>query len=469
MPTAIVIVPLAAAVACALPYVSRAARPIGVIAGLAVTVLAALSLALNGTVDMRTTWATDLGAGYAVDLDALSATFLMLVGLVFAIGAAASARVASRREYFALWDLLLASLAGLFVARDLLLFVICWDACLIPLVVVIWQWGSGRERRSAATRLLVYELGGSALLLVAILSLAVARGTLDFDGLAARRVPPSGQLLPALLALGAFAVRLGLFPLHGWLPRAYAAAPVPVAMALCGGLAASAAYGIVRVDLTLFPQGMSAAAPVLVALAAVGVLYGAVVATRQDDLRRLIAFANLSQLNLVALALFAATATSLRGAVLASISNGLVIATALLLAAMLARRTSSFALSRAGGLVASTPILAALFGATTLAMIGLPGTSAFAGDVVALAGSYERFPAATATAALGLIAAAAYGLGAMRRAFQGPPLATGMDLRRRERALVAPLLTLIVLLGIAPGLLSDRIPDDALPALEVGR
>jgi len=138
----------------------------------------------------------------------------------------------------------------------------------------------------------------------------------------------------------------------------------------------------------------------------------------------------------------------------------------LLLAAMLARRTSSFELSRAGGLATSAPLLAALFGLTTFALLGVPGTSGFAGDVVALAGSYERFPAATATAALGLIVAAVYGLDAMRRAFHGPPLATGADLGWRERALVVPLLALVVILGVAPGLLTDRIADEALPAVE---
>ena len=468
MASALVVVPLAAALLCALPFTSRLARPLCVVAALVVTAIASASFSLSGTAGLRTTWAPALGAGYAVDVDSLSATFLTLVGLVFAIGAAASARVPHRRAYFGLWSLLLALVVGVFVARDLLLFFIFWEAMLVPLAMLLWQWG-GTDRRAATDRMLVHTLGGSALLLVGIVSVAVARGTLDIDALAARQVPASAQVLPALFFLAAFAVRLPLFPFHGWLPRAFVAAPIPVGLALAGGVATSAAYAIVRVCLYVFPQGMSTAAPVLVSLAAVGTLYAALVATRQNDLRGLIAFASVSQQNLVALALFAATVTSLRGAVLASVSSGLVIAAALLLAAMLAQRTSSFALSKAGGLAASAPMMASLFALTAFALTAIPGTSGFAGVAVALAGTFERFPAAAAAATLVLIVSAVYGIGAVRRAFHGPPLSSGADLRWREHLLVVPLLALVVALGVAPRILLDRIPDDVLPSMDIGR
>jgi NADH-quinone oxidoreductase subunit M len=253
------------------------------------------------------------------------------------------------------------------------------------------------------------------------------------------------------------------------MPRALAAAPVAVGLAIGGGLATTAAYGIVRVSLPLFPQGMTTAAPLLVALAAIGALYAALVATRQDHLRRLVAYASLSQLQLIALGAFAASATSVRGAVLATVSHGVVIAALLLLAAMVALRTRSFAASRAGGLAASAPVLAMLFTLAVCAGIGLPGTSGFAGQLLALAGAYERYPAAAAAAAGVFIIAAVYGLVAVRRVFHGPPLVRGADLGWRERALVAPLLALVIVLGIAPTLLTDRIPSDALPAVEAPR
>jgi NADH-quinone oxidoreductase subunit M len=309
-------------------------------------------------------------------------------------------------------------------------------------------------------------LVGSALLLLATASIAVARGSLDMDVLASRPIGASGQLLPALLFLAAFAVALPLFPFHGWVADTYTAAPIPVAIVLGGVVGSAAVQGILRVCLDLFPQGMLAAAPVLVAIAAVGSLYSAFVATRQDDLRRLVAYASMSQMNLVALALFAATATSLRGAILASLSHGIVVAALLLIAAAIAHRTRSFSLSRAGGLASSTPVLAACATLAAFSAVGLPGTSGFAAAVIALAGSYERFPAAAAFATLALIVAPVYALGAIRRTLHGPPLASGRDLAWRDRALIVPLLALTIALGVVPRLVTDRLSDDVVPRVE---
>ena len=464
--SALVAVPLVAALLCAVPFLQRIARLVAVIASLAVVALALATLAPNVPTNTSIAWAGPLHAGYSVDADGLSVVFIALGGVLFAIGAAASSRVGHRRAYFALWCLLIAAVDGVFVARDLALFFVFWEAMLIPLAILMWQWG-GPDRRGATLRFLLYTMAGSAFLLAAIVALAAARGTLDLADLASRPVAGTGQLLPAMLLLAAFAVKLPLFPFHAWLPRAYVAAPIPVALVLSGIVAKTAVYGIVRLCLGLFPDGMATAAPVLVALAAVGTLYGALLATRQDDLRRFIAFSSLSHLNLIGLALFAATATSLRGAVLASVSHGLVVAALFLLVAMLASRTSSFALSRAGGLAASAPVLAAFSTLAVVAAIGVPGTSGFAGEFTVLAGTFERFPAAASVATLVVILAAIYGLGMLRRAYHGPPLSAGADLAWRERLLVIPLLALVIAVGVAPRVVTDRIPDDVLPSVEV--
>lgn len=468
IPSALIVVPVGAAILCALPWLSRAARLIAIVASVAVSVTAVWSFAATGPMALRVAWAPALGASYAVELDGLSAVFIALGGLLFATGAAASLRVGHRRAYFALWCLLLAAVNGVFVSRDLALFFVFWEAMLIPLAILMWEWG-GPDRRGATLRFLLYTMAGSALLLAAIVSVAVARGTLDLDALAARGIPAGTQLLPALLFLAAFAVKLPLFPLHAWLPRAYVAAPIPVALVLSGIVSKTAVYGIIRIGLELFPQGMATAAPLLVALAAVGTVYGAMLATRQDDLRRLIAFSSLSHLNLIGLAVFAATVTSLRGAFLASVSHGLVVAALFLLAAMLARRTSSFAISRAGGVAASAPVLATLSTLAVIAAVGVPGTSGFAGEFLSLVGTYERYPAAAVAATLAVIVAAVYGLRFVRRAFHGPPLATGTDLAWHERLLVVPLLALVIVVGVAPRLVTDRVSEDALPAVEVMR
>ena len=466
--TLLVAIPVVAALLCAAPAISRYGRALATLTSLAIAALAIATVIGPFQTGARVSWAAVLGATYKVDVDPLAATFVALSGIVFAAGAAASSRTPHRRAYFSLWCLLLAAVDGVFVARDLGLFFVFWEAMLIPLTILMWQWG-GADRRGATLRFLLYTMAGSALLLVGVVSIAVARGTLDIDTLASRPVPASAQLLPALLFLAAFAVKLPLFPLHAWLPRAYVAAPIPVALALSGIVAKTAAYGIIRICLDLFPDGMVTAAPALVALAAVGTLYGALLATRQNDVRRLIAFSSLSHLNLIGLALFAGTFASVRGAVVASVSHGLVVAALLLLAAMLARRTSSFDLSRAGGLASSAPVLTALSTLAVVAAIGVPGTSGFAGEFLSLAGAYERYPAAAAFATLVVIVAAVYGLGFIRRAYHGPPLVSGVDLDWRERALVAPLLALVLVIGAMPWLVTDRVPPDVLPSSELVR
>src|SRR5437870_738852 len=181
----------------------RAARPLTVLVSLGASALAIATFVERLQVSARVTWANALGAMYLVDIDGLTAVFLALSGVVFAIGAAASARVPHRRAYFALWCLLLAAVDGVFVARDLGLFFVFWEAMLVPLAVLMWQWG-GPDRRGATLRFLLYTMAGSALLLVGIVGIAVARGSLDIDALAARPIAASAQLLPALLFLGAF-------------------------------------------------------------------------------------------------------------------------------------------------------------------------------------------------------------------------------------------------------------------------
>lgn len=461
--SALIALPVAAAGLCAIPFVSRFARLIAVLASLLVATLALASVAWPIASDLRVAWAPPLAIRYAVAMDGASATLLALGGVLFAAGAAASARVPDRRAYFALWCLLLAAVDGVLVARDLGLFLLFWEAMLVAASLLVWRWG-GAQGRAAATRFLFSTLAGSALLAVTIVSLASARGTLDLDLLRDRPIAPSGQLLPALLALAPFAIALPLFPLHGWMPRLFASAPIPVSVVVAGVIGKTAVYGIVRVGLDLFPQGMAAAAPALVAVAAVGTLYAALAATRQDDVRRVLAFASVSYMNLIALGLFAATTDGVRAAFLAGVSHGLVLGTLLLLALLLARRTHSFSLARAGGLAAPAPVLAGLSTIAVLAWAGAPLTSGFAADVSVLAGAYARFPAAAVTAALALVITAYAGTRVLRRAYHGPPLASGSDLGWRERLLVIPLLVLVVSLGVAPGIVTDRLPDDVLPS-----
>lgn len=460
--TAIVLVPLAAAALC---LIGRTARWSAVLASVAVCAFGVWALVAPAGA-MHLVWAAPLGASFAADVDALSAVFVCVLGLVSVVGSAASARVADRRAYFALWCLALAGLGGVLVSRDLALFFVAWETTLVVIAVLVRQWGSG-DRRSAAQAFLAYTLAGSGLFLVALASIAVARGTLDMDALGSRPIAAAGQLLPALLFLAAFAPALPIFPLHSWSLRVYVSAPPPVTTLIAAGLGSAAAYGIIRCCLALFPQGVASAAPVLIALSAIGVLYGAIVATKQDDLRRLIAYVALSQQSLVALAVFAATLTSLRGAVIASLSEALVIAALLLMASWVARRSSSFLISHTGGIAGNAPTLAGLGTVIVLAAVSVPGSAGFAGTILALAGTYERYPAAAIVAVIAGLAFAAAAARIVRRVFHGPPLVTAGDVRWREWILVVPLLLLIFGIGVAPGAVIDRFGDGALPATEL--
>jgi NADH-quinone oxidoreductase subunit M len=219
----------------------------------------------------------------------------------------------------------------------------------------------------------------------------------------------------------------------------------------------------VRICGALFPAGMLVLAPYLVALATVGTLYGALVATRQRDTRRLIAFSSLSHLNLIGLAAFLGTPAGEQGALLASVSHGLVVAALFLLAAALATRVGGFSFGP-GGLAAGAPVLAAFTTIAVVAAIGVPGTSGFAGELLVLASAFTRYPGAAAIATLVVIVAAVYGLGFLRAAFFGPPGATAVELGWRERALLVPLLSLVLAVGVAPRVITDLVPAETAAA-----
>lgn len=465
--TDLVIVPLIAAMACALIPLRGLARALAVASGLIGSVLsfalaaapAPAGAALRG--EDHLSWAPSLGVGYHVGADGFGIALLGLGGVLFTVGALASG-AGRGRGYYALWCALQAAVSGVFVAQDLLLFFIFWEAMLLPLALLLWQWG-GEDRRAATLRFLLYTMAGSALLLAGILAVGVGAGTFDIVALTGHRLGSGTQTGLAVLFLAAFVVKLPLFPFHAWLVRAYVAAPLPVAIVLSGIVAKTAAYGIIRLCVGLFPAGMETLAPGLVALAAVGTLYAALLATRQDDSRRLIAYSSLSHLNLIGLGIFAGAAAGAQGALVASVSHGLIVAALFLLAGMLAARTGGFDLGRAGGLAASAPILAACFTLAIVAAIGVPGTSGFAGEFLLLAAAFARYPVATALATLVVVVAAVYGLGLLRRAFTGPPDRVVADLGWRERGLVLPLLALILVLGVAPRLVSDLVPSGGAP------
>ena len=458
------VVPLVAAAACVLP-IKGLARALAVLAGLLTAAIAAAAAWFGVTYPVETlALAGSASAHLAIELDGWSAAVLMLSGVLFAIGAAASSDVRWPRAYFGLWSLLQAAVAGVLVARDLLLFFSFWEALLVPLALLMWHWGRA-DRRAVTLRLLLYWMTGSALLLTGILALGVGARTFSFTALSAYRLAEGSQVIFALLFLAAFAVRLPLFPFHVWLPRTYVAAPLPVAIVLAGVVSKTAIYAIARICLPFFPLGMADLAPYLVALATVGALYGALLATRQRDTRTFIAYASLSQLDLIALGAFLATPHGLEGALVASVSHGLVVATLFLLIAVLARRIGSFDLGR-GGVASRAPVLGSFFVIAILAALGVPGTSGAPGELLILAAAFARSPGIGVLAALVLVVSAVYGVRVLHAVFSGPAVDRGSDVSWRERALLIPLLVLVIALGVAPVVISDLAPPSGTPLSE---
>ena len=406
-------------------------------------------------------WAAPIAAELSIGVDGWSATLLALSGVLFAIGAAAADGVRSPRAYYALWSLLQLTVAGVLVARDLILFFAFWEALLVPLVLLMWLWG-GVDRRAVTMRLALVWLTGSSLLLTGIIAFGVGARTFSLAELSQYRLAESSQVVLALLFLAAFATRLPLFPLHGWQARAYVSASVPVAIVLGGVISPLSIYAIARLCM-LFPRGVADLAPALIALASVGALYGAFLATRERDTRAFAAYVGLSQLDLIALGVFLGTPDGLAGALVATASHGLVVATLLLLWGSLARQAGSFDLA-GRGLALRGPVRMALLVVAILTTLGVPGTSGAPGQLLILAAAFVRSPAVGLLVTLAVAAAAGYAIVFLRAVAVAGRADHGSDLTWRERALIVPLVVLIVAVGVAPRALTD-LSDRGIPTL----
>ncbi len=369
-------------------------------------------------------------------VDELAVLFGGVAGLLLVIGAFTSARSGDRGSQAALWAVVAGSVAGVFGSRHLVVVLACWQTMVLAVAMILARQeprGGGAAFRFAAT-----TLAGTFAAIVAAVALGAARGTFDLDALAARPVPASGQPLPALLLAAPFITALPLFPIHGWALRAHAAASGSGALLLSGIVGTAALYGLLRICLPLFPQGINALAPALVAVAAVGVLYAAIAAARQGDVRRFIAYASVCHLDLAALALFAGSPLGVRAALIVTISHALVVPAMLLVAPPPGQRGSWSWYAAVG------------------ALIGVPATSGFAAQSLALVALWGRFPLATLTAAAGLVILGWAGV----RLFTDTAEVGSTRGPWRERVLVVPLLAGAIVIGIAPYLVTDRVPGD---------
>jgi NADH-quinone oxidoreductase subunit M len=408
---------------------------------------------------------------YHLGVDGLSLWLVVLVGLLAPIGVVASWNaIQSRRKlFFALFLVQQTAMLGVFLSLDLMVYYGFWELSLVPMAILIAMYGR-KDGPKAALKFFLFTFIPSAPLLVAILWLYTQTGSFDFTTLQiliAHVNFPAGSLYWAALAfLFAFAVKVPVFPLHGWLADTFSEAPVALAMVVAGKLGL---YSMLRFHIGLFPEQARLFAPLLVGLAVIGILYGACLALVQRDFWRLMAFAALSHLSLITLGIYGLTLTGWDGAVYQILNHGVVDGALFLLLGILYDHYATSQINAYGGLAAKLPRTAMFFVIASLAMIGLPLLGSFIGEFLILAGTFTGVSKGWAIAAtLGVILGAAYMLWLVQRLFFGPEsaLATSKpsdDLRAGHLAVLWPLTALMLATGLAPMLWLPTIEKGAHP------
>ena len=502
-----------AAVTAALPRSrEELAKQLALGVSLVVLVLAVLAtLAFDPAGDRfqltsSVSWIPDFGVSFALGVDGIALVMLLLIGVLVPVVIGASWRDhpeltgttagRSMRIFFAWLLLLEAMMVGVFAATDVFLFYVFFEAMLVPMYFLIGSFG-GPRRQYAAVKFFLYSLVGGLVMLAAVVGLYVVssselgQGTFAFDALRQLEIDPGVQKLLFLGFFVAFAIKAPLVPLHTWLPDSGAEAPIGGAVLLVGVLDKVGTFGFLRYCLPLFPDASRYFAPFVLVLAVVGILYAALLAMGQSDMKRLVSYTSISHFGFIALGIFAFTIEAGTGAVLYMVNHGIATGLLFLVVGMLIARGGSRQIGDYGGVAAKAPLLAGTFLVAGLASLALPGTNSFVSEFLVLLGSFPTRPVFTILATLGIILAALYILLMYQRTMHGPPrgvllaaeesaedqpervsggggggatAATATvtapapsrgalrvaDLDRRELAVVAPLVALIIALGVYP-------------------
>lgn len=407
----------------------------------------------------RTVLSAPLGLAWDVSIDGIS-LFLVVLSSFTTFLALAGARETRREASFVGWLLALTAFAqGSFVSHDLLLFFLFFEATLVPSYFLVSQWG-GPERSRAALKFFVYTFTGSAPLFAGLLYLGYAHQhetgnalTFAYGDLTATSLSTSTAVWLFVAFAAAFAVKSPIWPFHTWSPLTYAEAPTGAAIVFSALLAKMGGYGLLRYAVGLLPGALPHVRGVVSVLAIIGILYGSMVACATPDLKRLLAYSSLAQMGFVTLGVMSTSLIATEGAVLLMFNHGVIALGLFLLVGFIEKRRGSYAIADLSGLQGPAPVMAALFTLVMLASIGLPGLSGFVSEFLVLLGTYNVHPWFALTAALGVIAAAAYLLWAYQRVFHGE--ATGAnaqlaDLTTRERLTMAPVAALVVFIGVYP-------------------
>jgi NADH-quinone oxidoreductase subunit M len=492
----IVLPAVAAAVVAGLPRGrDELAKQIALGVSLVVLLLAVLATVAFDTRGKRfqlTTdfaWIPNFGVRIALGVDGIALVMLLLIGVLMPVVIGASWREEfpgrSMKAYFAWLLLLEAMMVGVFAATDVFLFYVFFEAMLVPMYFLIGSFG-GPRRQYAAVKFFLYSLVGGLIMLAAVIGLFVVsnsqlgQGTFAFDALRQLDITPGVQKLLFLGFFVAFAIKAPLVPFHTWLPDSGSEAPIGSAVLLVGVLDKVGTFGFLRYCLPLFPDASRFFAPWVLVLAVVGILYAALLAMGQSDMKRLVSYTSISHFGFIALGIFAFTTESATGAVLYMVNHGIATGLLFIVVGMLIARGGSRQIRDYGGVAAKAPVLGGVFLLAGLASLALPGTNSFVSEFLVLIGSFQSRPVFTIIATVGMILAALYILLMYQRTMQGPPRgvllveedarepvradgATAvmtapprrsalrvLDLDRRELAVVTPLVALIIVLGVYP-------------------
>ena len=413
------------------------------------------------------------GLSYKVGVDGISVLFVLLTTFLMPITIAACWGVEHRVKEYMIALLVLESLMiGVFVALDLVLFYLFFEAGLIPMFLIIGIWG-GKNRIYAAFKFFLYTFLGSVLMLVAMVAMYIDAGTTDIPTLLTHEFSAAGislfgwqiaggmQMLLWLAFFASFAVKMPMWPVHTWLPDAHVQAPTAGSVVLAAILLKMGGYGFLRFSLPMFPVASDIMAPLVLWMSVIAIIYTSLVAMVQEDMKKLIAYSSVAHMGYVTMGIFAANQQGVDGAIFQMISHGFVSGALFLCVGVIYDRMHTREIDAYGGLVNRMPAYAAVFMLFTMANVGLPGTSGFVGEFLTLMGVFHVNTLIGLLAATGVILSAAYALWLYRRVVFGDLIKESLksitDMTAREKAIFAPLVVMTILLGVYPSLVTDII------------
>ncbi len=414
-----------------------------------------------------------LGLNYKLGVDGISVLFVMLTTFLMPLTIAACWSVESRVKEYMIAMLVLESLMiGVFVALDLVLFYLFFEAGLIPMFLIIGIWG-GKERIYAAFKFFLYTFLGSVLMLVAMIAMWFDAGTTDIVQLLGHefasdnfsllgiQVVGGMQTLLFLAFFASFAVKMPMWPVHTWLPDAHVQAPTAGSVVLASVLLKMGGYGFLRFSLPMFPVGSEVMTPLMLWLSAIAIVYTSLVALAQTDMKKLIAYSSVAHMGFVTMGIFAANQQGVDGAIFQMISHGFIAGALFLCVGVIYDRMHTREIAAYGGIVNRMPVYALVFMFFTMANVGLPGTSGFVGEFLTLVGIFQVNTWVAVVATSGVILSASYALWLYRRVVLGDLIKESLksitDMSGREKAIFAPLVVMTLLLGLYPSLVTDFI------------